>query len=71
VKLRVPSLRTLVQDAHRNGAVVNRFRVDASDVARIREAERKGRGLQVVLEILREKNQERRYSSPQSRIHKT
>ena len=38
------------------GSTSSRFRVTASEVARIREAEKKGDGLRVVLEILRGKN---------------
>jgi hypothetical protein len=57
MKIKLPSLRNIVTDAHRNGAVANRFRVSPEEVARIRKAEQKGDGLRVVLEILREKNQ--------------
>jgi hypothetical protein len=56
MKIRLPSLRNIVTDAHRNGAVANRFRVSSEEVRRIRAAEKKGNGLRVVLEILREKN---------------
>jgi hypothetical protein len=57
MKIKLPTLRTVVQDAHKNGAVANRFRVSLEEVQRIRAAEKKGDGLRVVLEILREKNQ--------------
>ena len=60
MKIKLPSLRNLVTDAHRNGPVANRFRVSPEEVARIRKAEKNGEGLRVVLEILREKNQARR-----------
>jgi hypothetical protein len=55
-----PTLHNLVQDAHMDGAVANRFRVSPEEVKRIRAAEKNGEGLRVVLEILREKNQPRR-----------
>ena len=60
--MKLPSLRTLVQGAHRMGAVANRFRVNAEEVERIRAAEKAGghdHGLKVVLEILRERNRPR------------
>jgi hypothetical protein len=60
MKIRLPTLRTVVQDAHKNGAVANRFRVSPEEAARIRRAEKSGghdAGLHVVLRILREKNQ--------------
>ncbi len=50
-----PTLHNLVQDAHKNGAVSNRFSVTREEAARIRKAERNGNGLLVVLQILREK----------------
>jgi len=53
--IRLPTLKGLVQGAHKNGATSSRFRVDASEVARIRGAEKKGDGLRVVLEILRKR----------------
>jgi hypothetical protein len=62
MKLRLPSLRTLVQDASRSGAVANRFQVSREEAERIRKAERQGghqAGLVVVLQLLREKNQDR------------
>jgi hypothetical protein len=65
MKLRLPPLTGLLQGAHKNGATSSRFRVTASEVARIREAEKKGDGLRVVLEILREKNLTRLRSSAQ------
>jgi hypothetical protein len=58
MKFRLPSLRTVVHDAHKNGAVVNRIRVSPDEAGRIRKAERQGghqAGLVVVLQILREK----------------
>jgi hypothetical protein len=63
MKIKLPSLRNLVTDAHRNGAVANRFRVTQDEAARIRKAESRGghqAGLSEVLLILREKNQARR-----------
>ena len=39
------------------GATTNRFSVSPDEVKRIRAAEKKGDGLRVVLEILRERNQ--------------
>jgi len=59
VKLGPPSLCMVVQDAHKNGAVANRFRVTREEAERIRRAEAKGgqqAGLVVVLQILREKH---------------
>jgi hypothetical protein len=50
-----PTLHNLVQDAHKKGAVSNRFSVTKEEAARIRKAEAKGEGLAVVLQILREK----------------
>ena len=38
-KLQLPSLRTIVQDAHKNGAVANRFRVTPEEADRIRRAD--------------------------------
>jgi hypothetical protein len=63
MKLRLPSLRTVVQNAWKNGAVTNRFQVSQEEAARIRQAERKGghqEGIKVVLQILHEKNLARR-----------
>jgi hypothetical protein len=63
MKIKLPSLRNLVTDAHRSGAVANRFRVTPDEATRIRRAERRGghqAGLAEVLLILREKNQARR-----------
>jgi hypothetical protein len=60
MKLRLPSLASVVQDAHRNGAIVNRFRVTLDEANRIRQAEAAGgpdAGLRVVLEILRKEKQ--------------
>jgi hypothetical protein len=37
MKIRLPSLRTVVHDAHKNGAVANRFRFSPQDVAGIRK----------------------------------
>ena len=63
MKIKPPSLRNLVTDAHRNGAVANRFSVTPDEASRVRRAERRGghhAGLAEVLLILREKNQVRR-----------
>jgi hypothetical protein len=57
MKLRLPSLKSIVHGAHRMGATTNRFSVSPNEVSRIRAAEKKGDGLRVVLEILRERNQ--------------
>jgi hypothetical protein len=59
MKIKLPTLRTVVQNAHKNGAVANRFRVSPEEAVRIRNAEKSGHdaGMRVVLEILREKNQ--------------
>jgi hypothetical protein len=59
MKLRLLSLRNLIQDASRSGAVVNRFQVSKENADRIRKAERQGghqAGLMIVLQLLREKN---------------
>jgi hypothetical protein len=58
MKIKLPSLRNIVTDAHRMGAVANRFSVTPQEVTRIREAEQSGNGLRVVLEILRERRQD-------------
>jgi len=57
MKIKLPSLRNIVTDAHRMGTVTDRFSVTPQEVARIREAEQSGNGLRVVLEILRERRQ--------------
>jgi len=57
VRLRLPSLKSIVYGAHRMGATSNRFSVSHDEAERIRRAEKKGDGLRVVLEILRERNQ--------------
>ena len=60
--MKLPSLRTLVQGAHRMGAISNRFRVSNEEAQRIRDAEKSGgqeAGLKIVLQILREKNRPR------------
>jgi len=57
MRLRLPSLKSIVNGAHRMGATASRFSVSPDEVKRIRAGERKGDGLRVVLEILRERNQ--------------
>jgi hypothetical protein len=55
MKIKLPTLRTLVQDAHKNGAVANRFRVTEQETAEIRRAEARGghqAGLVVVFRLL-------------------
>jgi hypothetical protein len=59
MRLRLPSLKSIVHGAHRMGATSNRFSVSQDEADRIRRAEAQGghdAGLRVVLEILREKN---------------
>jgi hypothetical protein len=59
LKFKLPTLRSIVQTAHKNGAASIRFSLTPGEVKRIRKAERKGgkqAGLVAVLEILRERS---------------
>jgi hypothetical protein len=58
-KLQLPSLRGLVEGAHKNGAVANRLRLSGNEADRIRKAEAAGghdQGLRIVLAIRRALN---------------
>jgi hypothetical protein len=60
MKIKLPTLKSLVTGAHRNGAVANRFSVTTEEAAEIRKAEARGgqqAGLRVVLNILRQRTQ--------------
>jgi hypothetical protein len=57
---KVPSLKSLVQGAHKNGATSATFKVTPAEAAEIRRAEAAGgeqAGLRVALDLLRSKSQ--------------
>jgi hypothetical protein len=46
------TFKSIIQTAHKNGAVSNRFSITKEQAAQIRKAEAEGNGLAVVLQIL-------------------
>ena len=58
MKIKLPTLRGMIETGLKNSVATSRFRISADEAARIREAEAAGghdAGLRVVLQLLRDR----------------